>query len=64
MDRSILDMVDELKSWELTGGAEGHITLKRDNDNAVKVSKDAAWKLFGGRVIRETERTEKALQME
>ena len=37
MDWLIQDMVDELKGWGHTGGANGHIIMKSDNQPAVKV---------------------------
>ena len=53
MDWLIQDMVDELKGWGHTGGANGHIIMKSDNEPAVKALREAVGKLLGGRVIPE-----------
>ena len=53
LDWLIQDMTDELKSWGHTGGVNGHIILKSDNENAVKALRDAVGRLLGGRVIPE-----------
>ena len=46
-------MVEEPTSRGYTGGAGGHIILKSENENAIKLLKDAVVKLIGGRVIPE-----------
>ena len=45
MDSLIHGMVEELKLWGHTEGACGHITLKSENEHAVKALNDAVWKL-------------------
>ena len=53
LDWLVQDMVEELKSCGHTGGANGHIILKSDNENAIKALKEAVGKLLGGRVVPE-----------
>ena len=53
LDWLIQDMVEELKSWGHTGGSNGHIIMKCDNENAVKALRDAVGRLLGGRIIPE-----------
>jgi len=53
MDWLVKDIVEELKSWGHTGGANGHIILKSDAENAIVALKEAAGRLLGGRVIPE-----------
>ena len=53
MDWLIQDIVAELKAWGHSGGANGHIILKCDNENSIKALRDAVGKLLGGRVIPE-----------
>ena len=57
-------MVDELKGWGHTGGANGHTIMKSDNEPAVKALREAVGNLLGGRVIPENHRKAKAHQME
>ena len=51
LDWMIQGMADELKSLGHTRGAEGHIILNSDNQNANKQLDAAVWKLLGGRAI-------------
>ena len=53
MDWLVQDIVEELKAWGHTGGTGGHIIMKRDDENSIKVVRDAEGKLLGGRVIPE-----------
>jgi hypothetical protein len=54
MDWLIKDMVEELKAWGHTGGTNGHIIMKSDNEPAVVALRDAVGRLLGGRVIPES----------
>ena len=42
-----------MKSWGHTGGNNGHIILKSDNENAIKALTNAVGNLLGGRVVPE-----------
>ena len=53
MDWLIQDMVEELKSWGHTGGNNGHIIMKSDNEPAILALRDTVGRYLGGRVIPE-----------
>ena len=53
MDWLVKDISAELKMWGHTGGDGSTLILKCDNENAIKVVRDAVSKFHGGRVVPE-----------
>ena len=54
MEWLVVDMSKELQSWGHSGGPDGHIIYKSDNENSITSVMNALAKCHGGRVVPET----------